>query len=68
VNKVARNFFGILKPYLHWRGLYAKMPAISFSLLTLANRNKPVFVASPKEAKASKISVAVARVIAGIIA
>jgi hypothetical protein len=68
VDKVGRNFFGILKPYLHWRGLYVKTPAISFSLLTLANINNPIFVASPKEAKTSKISVAVARVIAVIIA
>ncbi len=37
-------------------------------LLTLANRNDTIFVASSKVAKASTISVAVAGVIAGIIA
>jgi hypothetical protein len=37
-------------------------------LLTLANRNDPICVASSKVAKASTISVAVAGIIAGVIA
>ncbi len=37
-------------------------------ILTLANRNDPICVVSPKVAKASKISVAVTGVISGIIA
>jgi len=44
---------------LHWRGLYAKMPAIFDailpSLLALAIRNISIWVASPKVAKASTI-------------
>ncbi len=37
-------------------------------LLTLANRNDPICVTSPKVAKASTIRVAVASVIVGVIA
>jgi hypothetical protein len=36
-------------------------------LLTLANRNDPICVASSKVAKASTISVAVANIISGVI-
>jgi len=63
---------------LHWRDLYAKMPAIlhhNIAFLTFLgflgrsdiNRNNPICVALPKVAKASTIRVAVAGVIAGII-
>ncbi len=45
---IARNITGIIAPYL----------------LTLANRNDPIYVTSSKVAKASKMSVAVADVFA----
>jgi len=64
---------------LHWRDLYAKIPAImhrDIAFLTFLgflgrsdiNRNNPICVALPKVAKASTIRVAGAGIIAGIIA
>jgi hypothetical protein len=58
--------------HLHWQYLARYCADIAGvivpCLLTLANRNDPICVASPKVAKASTICIAVTGIIAGVIA